>query len=108
MQSACASLTHASASQQCRTSVARWPLPRPRYLVPINATSSRDKWRPNRDLVIAGDSWAAHGRGAITHADDMDTVWPRHIGSTRSDICHCRCYVSSPLPFKSQAVSLCS
>ncbi|CAG9579595.1 unnamed protein product [Danaus chrysippus] len=31
-----------------------------------------------------------------------DTVWPRHIGSS-SDICHYRCYVSSPPPFGSQA-----
>lgn len=51
---ACASVTHASASR-C-TSVARWPLPRTRYFVPITATSSRDKWRPNRDLAIAGKS----------------------------------------------------
>ncbi|CAB3222345.1 unnamed protein product [Arctia plantaginis] len=54
-------------------------------------------------LLVSGELRWAVSRVANTHADDMDTVWPRHIGSTRSDACRCRCYASSQLLFKSQA-----
>ncbi|CAB3236094.1 unnamed protein product [Arctia plantaginis] len=71
----------------------------------LPALIPRVKWRPNWDLAYAGELRWAVSRVANTHADDMDTVWPRHIGSTRSDACRCRCYASSQLLFKSQAVS---
>ncbi|CAD0200520.1 unnamed protein product [Chrysodeixis includens] len=92
----CASRQSRAARRRVRTSVRVFP----------DALPPRAKWRPNRDLALAGDLWWADGRVANTHADDMDTVWPRHIGSTRSDACRCRSYVSSQLLFKSQARAL--
>ncbi|KAL4716282.1 hypothetical protein ACJJTC_014762, partial [Scirpophaga incertulas] len=56
------------------------------------------------EFIYIGDQWwAADGRGANTYADDMDTIWPRYIGSTHSVVCHSRCYVSSLQLFGSQA-----